>query len=686
MTTALKMLKSKIKLLIFSILITLLYLPQGFAKTETHYKPKLDHSSQSIKIVRALERYHYLEKDLDNDMSQTIFNRYIKRLDPSKRIFASKDVERFSIKQTRLDDELKRGKLNTAFDIFNLYMSQSKMRLDYLISLIDVWEDEFDFNLNESITVDNNVRIWQKDLSALKVLWKKELKNHIITLLLDNQENDSIKETLTKTYSGRLKRLKQTNSDDVFQIFMNSVTTSFDPHTQFYPPIDSQTFDMSMSKSFQGIGAVLQTEDDYTKVVRLIPKGPAEKSNLLMPGDRIIGVGQGEKGEIIDTIGQRIDNVVLLIRGPKNTIVRLKIIPAKKNNSTKTIQIVRDRIKFEEQVAKKKVLTLPHKNQDLKIGVIELPNFYIDFKAYQAGNENYKSSTKDVRKILKELKKENIDGLIIDLRDNGGGSLKEANELTGLFIKSGPIVQIKNKYRISQLYDNDDKIEYSGPLIVLINRMTASASEIFAGAIKDYNRGLIIGTNSFGKGTVQEVQTLGEGKLKLTTAKFYRVSGESNQHLGIAPDLKYPQIYKIEDTGESSLNGALKWDTINRSSYSSYRNFYSILQKLSQKYEDRSKNNPGFAYINKRLEMASKLNNEKKLSLDIDARKEKKREIEKLELQVENEYLKTIGEPPILELNQEETKLKDFKTILMEETHLVMADFIDLSNDLGYTW
>jgi len=686
MTTAFKMLKTHVTLVIFTSFITLLFYTQGTAANDTNFQPKREHSSQCVKIIRALERYHYLEKELDNEMSQTIFHRYIKRLDPGKRIFTSHYIERLSIKKTRLDNELKRGNLNTAFNIFNLYMDQSKLRLAFLISLIEQWENEFEFNVDESIIIDNDKRRWQPDTITLRALWKKELKNHIITLLLDEEKKESVKQTLNKIYSGRLKRLKQTNSDDIFQIFMNSVTASFDPHTQFYPPRVSEDFDMEMSKSFQGIGAVLQIEDDYTKVVRLIPKGPADKSNQLMPGDKIIGVGQGEKGDIKDTIGQRIDHVVNLIRGPKNTIVRLKIIPAKKVNSTKTIRIKRDRVKLEEQAAKKKVVTLTHNDQNLKLGIIEIPNFYIDFNAYNKGDKNYKSTTRDVKKFLVELKKEKIDGLIIDLRDNGGGSLKEADDLTGLFLKSGPTVQIKTKYRISRLYDDDNKIEYSGPLIVLINRMSASASEIFAGAIKDYNRGVIVGSRSFGKGTVQELQPLGGGKLKLTSAKFYRVSGESTQHLGIVPDLKYPQIYKVEETGESSLDGALKWDKTIRSKYNSYSDLYTILEKLTKKYNLRAKNNPGFTYINKRLEMASQINNQTNLSLDLNTRKEKKKEIEEIELHVENEYLQTIGEPLIQELDHEETKIKDFKTILMEETHLVMADFINFSNDFGYAW
>ncbi|MBU1696553.1 MAG: carboxy terminal-processing peptidase, partial [Proteobacteria bacterium] len=624
-------------------------------------------------------------------MSSIILDTYLKQLDPGKQLFTTEDVDKFKQYQFQFDNDLKKGRLNTAFTIFNLYMDRSKERLEYILTLIKTWEKDLDFTKNESMIVDINLRQWKDNKPALYFLWEKELKNHIISLILNDQQTALISDTLEKTYSNRLNRLLQTNSNDIFQIFMNSVTASFDPHTQFFPPRASEDFDIHMSLSLEGIGAVLQTEYEYTKVIRLIPKGPADKSNLLMPGDKIIGVGQGETGEIQDTIGQRIDHVVKLIRGPKNSFVRLKIIPAKKNDSIKTIQIKREQVKLEEQSAKKDIITIDHNHRTLKLGIIEIPNFYIDFNAYNRGDKDYKSTTKDVKKLLFELKDENIDGLIIDLRDNGGGSLKEANELTGLFLKSGPVVQIKTKYRTTLLYDEDPGIEYSGPLIVLINRMSASASEIFAGAIKDYHRGVIVGTRSFGKGTVQEMQPLGKGKLKLTSAKFYRVSGDSTQNLGILPDLEYPQLYKIKDTGESSLEGALPWDTTIKTSYNAYPSLSLVNEKLNMIYQQRSLKDPGLNYLKKRIEMASDLNDQGSLSLNLDARKSKKKQYEQLEIEIENDYLRSIGKPPLKKLDQEKLdqenmKTDDFKKILMDQTHLVMADFIDLSNDLDFSW
>ena len=672
---------------LFSIVVIACLSSSLWAVTPDIITPRPEYSSQCIDIIHSLERNHYSEKTLDNEMSSIILNRYIKQLDPMRQLFTLSDINRFNQYQFRFDNELKKGNLDMGFEIFNLYLARSAEKLEYILSLIKTWEKDLDFTQDDSLVIDDELLQWHLDKQSLYPLWKNDLKNHIISLILDDQDEASIADTLEKTYSNRLKHLLQTNSGDIFQIFMNSVTGSFDPHTQYFPPNASEDFDIHMSLSLEGIGAVLQNEYEFTKVVRLIPKGPADKSNLLMPGDKIIGVGQGENGEIKDAIGQRIDTVVKMIRGPKNTFVRLKIIPSEKTDTTKTIQIKREKVKLEEQAARKDIITLSHPNNPpLKIGIIEIPTFYLDFNAYNKGDPEYKSTTKDVQKLLFELKQENIDGLIVDLRDNGGGSLKEANDLTGLFLKSGPTVQIKTKNRISRLYDEDPSIEYSGPLIVLINRMSASASEIFAGAIKDYHRGIIVGARSFGKGTVQELQPLGEGKLKITSAKFYRVSGESTQNLGVMPDLQYPQLYKIEDTGESSLDGALPWDKTMKTNYSAYQPLDEIYKKLTEGYEERAFKDPGLNYLKKRIEISAELNSKAALSLNLESRKLRKKQYEQDELVIKNEYFKAIGKDPIEKPSQENTGIEDAKTILMNQTHLVMLDFIKFSKGLGFSW
>lgn len=648
--------------------------------------PKTEHAFQCVKIIRALERYHYLGKTLDNKMSAAIFEKYINSLDPAKHLFTLADINRLKSDEFYFDDYLKKGSLVQGFRIFNLSIERSRQRLDYILSVLDKWETILDFSKNEIFILDYDQRRWSASETELADLWRKELKSHIITLFMDNRSNDDITDTLKKIYSSRKQRLDQTNSDDVFQMIMNSVASSFDPHTQFFPPRASEDFDIHMSLSLEGIGAVLQNEYEYTKVVRLIPKGPADKSNLLMPGDRIIGVGQGTDGEIKDTIGQRIDHVVKLIRGPKNSFVRLKIIPAKQSSDTRTIQIKRDRVKLEEQSAKKEILDIDHEGRKFKIGIIEIPNFYIDFDAYNNGTKDYKSTTRDVEKLLIELKEENINGLIVDLRDNGGGSLKEAAQLTGLFLKSGPVVQIKTKYKISKLYDDDPRIFYTGPLVVLINRMSASASEIFAGAIQDYNRGLIVGTRSFGKGTVQELQPLGQGKLKLTSAKFYRVSGESTQNMGILPDLEFPEIYRTEDTGESSLKGALPWDTTIKTSYSAYPDMRRIKRIIDKSYQKRAAADPGIGYLNKSIEILSDFNDRTQITLNLEDRKRRKKNYETAETDVKNAYLTALGRP--LENNPDEKNMKtdDFKDILTNQAALIAIDFVNLSKTYQYSW
>jgi carboxyl-terminal processing protease len=675
-----------IYLFIFSfLLVPFGHTGKAFAKT-VPIIPLETHSRQCIQIISALEQNHYLGRKLDKVISGTIFDRYIKSLDPSRQLFTLEDLETISPHKYRFDRYLKSGNLIPAYGIFNLYLSRSTLRLEYILGLIKTWEKDMVFDTDEVILLDNETRPFQKIPEDLLPLWKNELKNHIITLMLDDQKNDKITQPLEKIYANRLKRLGQTNTKDVFQIFMNSVTTSFDPHTQYFAPRVSEDFDIHMSLSLEGIGAVLQTEYEYTKVVRLIPKGPADKSHLLMPGDKIIGVGQGKEGELKDTIGERIDDVVKLIRGPKNTYVRLKIIPAKKTDSTTTISIKRDKVKLEEQSAQKKVVTITENNRTFKIGIIEIPNFYIDFAAYNRGEKDYKSTTKDVQKILFELKNENVEGVIVDLRDNGGGSLKESNDLTGLFLKSGPTVQIKTKHRITRLYDEDPSIEYTGPLVVLINRMSASASEIFAGAIKDYNRGIIVGTKSFGKGTVQELKPLGKGKLKITSAKFYRVSGESTQHLGVVPDLKYPPLYKIEDTGESSLDGALLWDTILKTDYNGYRSMDSLYTALSKKYRQRALHDPGMIYLKKRIDLTHHVNAQETLSLNLAKRRERVDLYTRQELANENKYRVALGKTPLESLDGEGVKLKDSKEIMLEQTQYVMADFITMATKFGYRW
>ncbi|MCF8112421.1 MAG: carboxy terminal-processing peptidase [Desulfotignum sp.] len=678
--------RSGLNRIFFVVLFLVLLLCSVVYASQAVLAPQKNHMIQCVRIMTALERYHFLDKNLDDTLSEQIFDRYIKYLDPSRHLFIRQDLDRVRQFRYRFDTDLKKGDLKLAYDIYNLYHYRATQRLEYILDLIKTWKTTLPLHTRETLIVDIELRPWQPSLDDLRNLWKKELTHHIITLKLDNQTDSDITKTLEKIYDARLSRLSQTNTDDVFQLFMNSVTESFDPHTQYFLPRISEDFEIHMSLSLEGIGAVLQTEYEYTKVVSLVPKGPADKSNLLMPGDKIIGVGQGKTGDIKDTIGLRIDEVVKLIRGPKNTYVRLKIIPAKKSSTTAIISIRRDTVKLEDQSAQKQVKTIFSGLRNYKIGIIEIPNFYIDFAAYHRGDKEYKSTTTDVKKLLFELKQENIDGLIIDLRDNGGGSLKEASDLTGLFLTSGPTVQIRTKNQITRLYDEDPKIQYTGPLLVLINRMSASASEIFAGAIKDYQRGVIVGTQSFGKGTVQELKPLGDGKLKLTSAKFYRVSGKSTQHRGVIPNISFPRMYKPEETGESSLDGALLWDTIPGIPYQAYPSLAPLYKPLAGKYQERISRDPGMRYLEKRLELITRLNSEDSLSLDIDKRRKKRVLDEQAELDIENQYLAAMKKDPVDSLDNQEPILNRYKEILLQQAQWVMADMILLAKQQGYAW
>ena len=418
---------------------------------------------------------------------------------------------------------------------------------------------------------------------------------------LNDKKLPEIAELLKKRYINQLRRLHQTRNEDAFQVYLNAYTQLYDPHTQYFSPQRAENFDINMSLSLEGIGAVLQSDEEHTKVVSVVPAGPADKAGQLKPGDKIIGVAQNKKGEMDDVVGMRLDEVVKLIRGPKDSLVRLEIIPAGSNDGkTRIYQIIRDKVKLEEQSAQKEIIEIGKGKNRTRIGVIDIPTFYIDFRAAQNGDPNYKSTTRDVRKLIKELEKEGIDGLVIDLRNNGGGSLQEANQLTGLFIPKGPTVVVKDSLgRIDAQLDPDPEEVYKGPMGVLINRYSASASEIFAGAMQDYNRALIIGGQSFGKGSVQTVKALNHGQLKLTIANFYRVSGQSTQSRGVIPDISYPSLFDPKEVGESSLPNALPYSEIKPVAYNPMKPLTPLIPSLKKKHEQRTSDNPDFLYIRK---------------------------------------------------------------------------------------
>ena len=639
-----------------------------------------------VKIIKTIQSNHYLRTRLNNAISAKIYSNYIKSLDPGKHLFLKPEIENFKKFEFKLDNTLEKGDLLFAYLVFNLYLERAHKRSSFLLNLSESWEKEFDFKNNDKLLTNKEKQPWLNNINELSELWKKELQNIIIELKLEKSTNKEISKTLKDTYENRLNYISQINSNDAFQIFMDAVTDSFDPHTKYFAPKNFEDFDINMSLSLEGIGAMLQKENQYTKILRLITAGPADKTQQLMPGDKIIGVGEGKDGDFKNVIGIRLDNVVKLIRGKKGTVVRLKIIPVQKKNSTKIVSIVRDKIKLEEQSATKDIKIIKHNSKDYKLGIIKIPTFYLDFEAYHNGDENYKSATNDVAKLISELKTEKIDGLIVDLRDNGGGSLTEAEILTGFFIKSGPVVQVKTKYRTIRHHDNNKDIMYKGPLVVMINRMSASASEIFAGAIKDYNRGLIVGTRSFGKGTVQSLTPLAKGKLKLTTAKFYRISGESTQKKGVLPDIELPHLYNASQIGESSLNNALPYDRSIQALFKPYNSLSNSIMKLTQSYKKRTEKKPEFIYINKKYELSEKLNKLDYQSLNFQKRKTQKNKADAIELEIINNYLISKNIKPVQKLSAA-SKLKELKNdFLLNETQIIASEFIQISKDNDYTW
>ena len=597
----------------------------------------------AIELVEQLESKHYASVDIDDGFSSIVFDKYLDALDGSKLYLLASDVQRIARYRYTLDNSLAEGDLTPAYDIYNIYHQRVIDRLVYAIERIDNAVPAMDFTVDEYLILDREDAPFAQSKAELDELWRKRVKNSVLSLKLTGDTNEEIVEKLGKRYRNQLRQVLKTNGKDVFQAYLSTVASSVDPHTSYFSPRDSENFNMGLSLSLQGIGAQLTIEDEYTKVVELIKGGPAERAAELQEGDKIIGIGQGIDGEIKDVVGMRLDDVVAQIRGEKDTVVRLSVIPvdAVSESSARVISITRDNVKLEDQSAKKEVIELSYADQDYRIGVISLPTFYFDFEAAARGDEDFKSSTRDVRRLLEELKEESIDAVVVDLRNDGGGSLSEANQLVGLFIETGPTVQIRysdlrNGFTRS-FGDNDPGVVYDGPLAVLVNRTSASASEIFAGAIQDYQRGLVLGGQTFGKGTVQEIIPMSYGQVKLTRSKFYRISGASTQHRGVIPDIEFPDFYNAyDDIGESSLDGALPWDTVRPVEYRAYHPVQAYLPMLRELHEARAAESPDFNYLKDQIERTRELRERKRLSLNEEIVKAEREAAKRVEFDAEN--------------------------------------------------
>lgn len=610
--------------------------------------PDSVHEHTVEEILRRLGQ-HYRSVAIDNSLSEALLSRYLDALDPNRLYFVQSDIDRFSRWRHKLDDQLEDGNLEAGYVIYDVYQRRVRERIEYLNGLIEAGIDELDLENDESLVLDRAEQAWPKNAAEANDLWRQRLEDAVLVQRLDGESDEDIIKGLKRRYSSQITRLEQNTPEDVFQVYINALTETFDPHTTYFTPHNSENFSISMSRSLEGIGAVLQAEEEYTKIVRLVPGGPAAKSGKVKPADRIVGVAQGED-EMVNIIGWRLDEVVNLIRGPKGTVVRLEVIPADSasEHQTRTISIERNRVVLEDQAAKSEVIEVPRDGKNLRLGVISIPAFYIDFDAYHAGDPDYTSTTRDVAKLIMQLHREDVDGLIIDLRDNGGGSLQEATQLVSLFIARGPTVQVRDAGgEVSVLPDQYPGTLYNGPMAVMVNRYSASASEIFAGAMQDYGRALIVGDDTFGKGTVQTLMALDHGQLKMTQAKFYRVSGASNQHRGIIPDITMPFLVDKEEIGESALPNALQWDQIRAARYAPMADLSPYLETLEKRHRDRIDDNPEFDYVREQLALAAEQRQRTALPLQLAARKAIQDKFEEQRLAIENRLRKSRGEEPL---------------------------------------
>ena len=557
--------------------------------------------STATKLVYGLlsdSRYAYRPRALDDAMVKDVFKRYLESLDPGKQFFTQADIDAFAPVQAQVASAIRDGNLAPAFEVFGVYKKRVDQRVAYARQLL---KQNFDFSGDEKFEYNREKVPWAKDDKELDDLWRKSVMNDWLRLKLAGKQPDDIRKTLDKRYANLAESVSELKGEDVFQFFLNAYTNAVDPHTDYFTPRTAENFNQQMSLSLEGIGAQLQKQDDMVVIREILPGGPAAVDGTLKPGDRIVGVGQGKSGPIDDVIGWRIDDVVAKIRGNKDTQVRLEYIPAGAgiDGAHRTVTLTRQKVRLAEQAAKGETMTIPATGTEpaRKIGIVKLPGFYQDFEARRRNATDYASATRDVAKLLAGFKADKVDGVVLDLRNNGGGSLDEAIELTGLFIEQGPVVQVRESGgRVTVNGDRNDKVAWDGPLAVLINRGSASASEIFAGAIQDYGRGLVIGETSFGKGTVQNIVDLDRwpssegdrfGQVKLTIAQFFRVSGSSTQHKGVVPDIAFPASVDATEFGESTYDNALPWTRIAAVPHTQYGNFAPLLPKLEALHKAR---------------------------------------------------------------------------------------------------
>ncbi len=645
--------------------------------------------------TRILSNLHYRKLVLNDSLSSAMFDKYIDGIDHGRLHYLASDIAEFDKYRNSFDDYLQKRELDVPFKMYNVFRKRYQERSEYIQALLKE-PKPFDYSADESIDTDREKAAWAKTPEELNDTWRKYLKSEALDLKLSGKADTAVISTLKDRYKNRDRALGRIRTEQVFQMFMNSYAESLDPHTSYMAPTSADRFKQEMSQSLEGLGALLREEDNYIKIVEVIPGGPAFKGKQLKKEDKIIGVAQGDEGKIVDIVGWFVDDAVKLIKGPKGTVVRLQVISADAlpGNPPKEYRLVREKIKLEEQRAKKEIVSINSGKKDYKIGVIDIPLFYRDFEGAQHKEKEFSSTTRDVQKIITELTAENVDGIVIDLRNNGGGSLTESISLTGLFIGRGPVVQVKeSRGDIEVQQDTDPSIAYNGPMAVMVNRFSASASEIFAAAIQDYKRGIIVGEQTYGKGTVQTLTGLNEwdqketeqlGQVKLTVAKFYRINGSSTQLKGVMPDLELPTAFKTNEYGEGSQPAALPWDQIPSSRYEVTNNINEkILTQLKDKYSQRLKTDEELKTLVKTLDEFKKARENKVVSLQ-----ESKRKIEREEAEKKRAAMKQLGEDAeddededAPKSNEAPKEVKKKKDIYLNETGRMLVDLIQISKE-----
>jgi carboxyl-terminal processing protease len=646
----------------------------------------------SEEIFNKISNEHFFEDDVPDDLNLKLGTALIETLDSQKIYFTKNEVSKFMVD---FRSQSPRINITSSYKVINLYFNRLIAATEYQIKFIE--NKRFDFDLDETIIINEDLREFQNSIFHLKRIWSKLAKNDVLTsILTDKSESEAI-ELISKRYKNRIRRISQRNEEDVFSIAMNTVAGLFDPHSSYFSPKSAEDFEMTMSLKLEGIGALLTTEDDYPIIVSVVPGGPAEKSGKIDPDDKIVAIKQLEEKEIepVDVVGWRIDEVVQLIRGKAGTKLELEIIPAKTEDFSdrKWVILTREEVKLEEQAVKSLVVNLPYQNQNLKIGIIDLPAFYIDFSAWRARNPNFRSSSKDVEEILERFNEENVDGVIMDLRGNSGGSLYEANKLTGLFVSAGATLQVKESNGVIRPWgDPRAKQIWKKPMAVMVDRYSASASEIFAGAIQDYERGLIIGHPTFGKGTVQQLDDLTSGQLKLTESKFYRITGSGMQNKGVTPDIILPATWDIQKSGESSLDSALPWDKIKAVRFKKFRFNQNAVSQVRKAHLDRLDNSPDLNYLLDIRERYDQQQDKEALSINLDIRKSEKLNRQQWALDTENKRRDAHG----FKLFKTYQDLKDFNEnkedidididiqndYLLNEGAMILSDYIYLNRNL----